>query len=427
MLTVWLLIILVISIIVGSPIAVALGLTAVGYFLLKGQSTFLFLVAQRFFAGCNSFELIAIPLFVLSGDLMLEGAISRALVDLAKSIVGWIRGSLALTTTLGCMFFGAVSGSGPATASAIGSIVSQSMTEEGYPRPYTSAVIAASGPLGTLIPPSILMVVYGAATSTSVAKMLMAGIGPGILFGILFMIYEIYVGRRTGYGKVIPFSISRFFTALRQGIWALIAPLIILGGIYLGIFTPTEAAAVTVFYSLFVGMFIHKSIRLRDLPEVLLRSGVTTGTIMLVVGAVSTFGYVITREGIPQHLTVAATTIVHSPMVFIMVTQAILIVAGMLMNGSAAILLLAPILHPTVLRYGIDPVYFGGLMVANLAIGMYTPPVAVTSYVASRLTGVSFDETNRALVPFLIISLVGLVILLLVPEIITFLPNLLLG
>lgn len=179
MLTAWLMVILIASIAVGAPIAVALGLTAAGYFLLKGQSAFLFLVAQRLFAGCNSFELIAIPLFVLTGDLMLEGAISKALVNLAKSIVGWMRGSLALATTLGSAFFGAVSGSGPATASAVGSIVAQPMLEEGYPKPYISAVIAASAPLGTLIPPSILMVVYGAATGTSIAKMLMAGIGPG--------------------------------------------------------------------------------------------------------------------------------------------------------------------------------------------------------------------------------------------------------
>ena len=265
MLTAWLMVILIASIAVGAPIAVALGLTAAGYFLLKGQSAFLFLVAQRLFAGCNSFELIAIPLFVLTGDLMLEGAISKALVNLAKSIVGWMRGSLALATTLGSAFFGAVSGSGPATASAVGSIVAQPMLEEGYPKPYISAVIAASAPLGTLIPPSILMVVYGAATGTSIAKMLMAGIGPGVLFCGLFMIYEIFVGRKARYGSVAPFSIAQFLTALKQGIWALIAPLIILGGIYSGIFTPTEAAAVAVFYSLLIGVFVNRTIKLKDI------------------------------------------------------------------------------------------------------------------------------------------------------------------
>jgi len=420
-------VILIASIAVGAPIAVALGLTAAGYFLLKGQSAFLFLVAQRLFAGCNSFELIAIPLFVLTGDLMLEGAISKALVNLAKSIVGWMRGSLALATTLGSAFFGAVSGSGPATASAVGSIVAQPMLEEGYPKPYISAVIAASAPLGTLIPPSILMVVYGAATGTSIAKMLMAGIGPGVLFCGLFMIYEIFVGRKARYGSVAPFSIAQFLTALKQGIWALIAPLIILGGIYSGIFTPTEAAAVAVFYSLLIGMFVNRTIKLKDIPSILLRSGVTAGAIMFVLGTVSAFGYVITREGIPQQLTVAATSAVHSPLVFLIIVQFILIIAGMFMNGSAVIILLAPILYPTVIHYGIDPVYFGGLMVANLAIGMYTPPVAVTSYVAARIVGASFDETNKALIPFLIVSLVAIVILLIVPGIITFIPGYLLG
>ncbi|ADE56280.1 TRAP transporter large permease [Aminobacterium colombiense] len=426
MLTAWLLAILAISIAVGAPIAVSLGLTAVGYFLLKGQASFLFLVAQRLFAGCNSFELIAIPLFVLSGDLMLDGAISKALVDLAKSMFGWVRGNLALTTTLGSMLFGAVSGSGPATASAIGSIVAEPMAEEGYPRAYTSAVIAASSPLGSLIPPSILMVVYGAASGASIAKMLMSGIGPGILFGVLFMVYEIHVGRRAQYGSVSPFSLSQFLVALRKGVWALIAPVIILGGIYSGIFTPTEAAAVTVFYSLFVGMVVNRTIKLKNLPSILLRSGVTSGAILFVLGTVAAFGYVITREGIPQQLTIAATSIIKTPIMFLIVSQVILVVAGMLMNGSAAIMLLVPLFLPTVRQYGIDPVYFGGLMVANLSIGMYTPPVAVTSYVASRIAGASFDETNRALVPFLVVSFIAIVILLLVPGIITFLPHYLL-
>lgn len=418
----YLVLILLVVLAIGAPIAVSLGLTAVGYFLIKDQANLLFIIAQRLWAGCNSFELIAIPLFVLSGDLMLEGAISKALVNLSNSVLGWLKGSLGMVTTLACMFFGAVSGSGPATASAIGSIVAKSMEEEGYPKPYTSAVIASSGPLGTLIPPSILMVVYGAATGTSISKLLLGGIGPGLLFGFMFMIYEAYVGHKYKYGHVTPFSFKRFLVSLKDGIWALLAPLVILGGIYSGIFTPTEAAAVAVVYSLVIGMFVNKTIKVKDMGRILYRSGVTTGTIMLVVGAVSTFGYVITRENIPQQLTVAATGAIKSPMVFLFMVQFILLIAGMLMNGSAAILLLAPLLAPTVRYFGIDHVFFGALMVANLAIGMYTPPVAVTSYVASRITKTSFDQTNKGLVPFLAISIFGLVILILIPGIITWIP-----
>lgn len=417
------LVVLFSCLVVGVSIAASLGLTAITYFITGGGVRLLFLIPQRFFAGCNSFELIAIPLFILAGDLMLEGHISKALVNLAKSLVGWVRGSLALVSTLACMFFGAVSGSGPATTSAIGSIVSKSMEEEHYPKSYTSAVLACSGPLGTLIPPSILMVVYGAATSTSISQMLLAGIGPGILFGVIFMLYEGYVGRKYGYGKVTPFSFGNLLSALREGIWALLAPLIILGGIYGGIFTPTEAAAVAVFYSLFVGMFVMKKITWRALPGIFYQSSVTTGVIMVVVGTVAAFGYAITRAGIPQQLSLAATSLVQTPLVFLIISQIILLIAGMFMNGSAAILLLAPLLSPTVVKYGIDPVFFGALMVANLAIGMYTPPVAVCSYVASRITGVSFDQTNKALLPFLILSIVGIALLLFFPQIVMFIPN----
>ncbi len=413
--------------VVGASIATCLGFSAVTYFVATENFKLFFLIPQRFFAGCNSFELIAIPLFILSGDLMLEGAISETLVHLAKSMVGWIRGSLALVTTLGCMFFGAVSGSGPATTSAIGSIVVESMNEEKYPKPYTSAVLSCSGPLGTLIPPSILMVVYGASTNTSISKMLLSGIGPGILFGVAFMLYEVYVGRRYGYGRVTPFSWGNLARALRESVWALLAPIIILGGIYGGIFTPTEAAAVAVFYSLFVGMFVTKTIKTKAIPDILYRSGVTTGVIMVIVGAVAAFGYAITRAGIPQQLSLAATSYVKTSMVFLAVSQVIILVAGMFMNGSAAILLLAPLLAPTVAKYGIDPVYYGALMVANLAIGMYTPPVAVCSYVASRITNISFDETNRALVPFLVVSLLALAVLLLLPGVVTYIPHVLMG
>lgn len=423
MITICLLLILFLSIAIGTPIAVSLGLTAVGYFMLKGQWPFLFLVAQRLFAGCNSFELIAIPLFVLSGDIMYNGAISKALVNLAKSLIGWARGNLAMTTTLGAMFFGAVSGSGPATASAIGAIVATPMEEEGYPKAYTSAVIAASAPLGSLIPPSILMVIYGAAAGTSIAKMLLAGVGPGILFGVLFLLYEMYVGRKYSYGTVTAFSISKVFKALREGIWALIAPLIILGGIYSGTFTPTEAAAVTVFYSLFVGMCINHTIKLKSLPDILLTSSITSGAVLFVLGTVAAFGYVLTREGIPQKLTMLLTSTIKTPLVFLLVVQVILLVVGMLMNGSAAIMILTPLLLPAVLRYGIDPVYFGGLMVANLCVGMYTPPVAVTSFVSARVTGATFDETNKALMPLLLISVLAILILIFVPKIISYLPN----
>lgn len=416
---------LVLLLALGMPIAVSLALTSVFYLLAHGESFTIEMMAQRIFGGINKFELIAIPLFILSGDLLYEGKISKSLVSFVKSFMGPVRGSLALVTTVSCMFFGALSGSGPATAAAIGAVVAPEMEEEGYPAEFTASVIAASGPLGVLIPPSILLLVYGAVTNTSVAKLFLAGIFPGVLYGILLMLYEWYVSVKYGYGKTESFSIVKFLRSTIRAGWALGAPIVILGGIYSGIFTPTEAAVVAVVYAYLVGRFVYKTISWSLVKDTLIKSSITSATILFIIAGVACFGWVLTREQIPEKLTLLVTSKVTSKFTFLMISNLILLIAGMFENGSAVIILLAPLLLPMALKYGIDPVFFGALMTANLAIGMCTPPVAVTLYVTSRICNISFDVIAKRILPFIGVMIIGLVILTLFPSLTMYIPNVL--
>lgn len=423
-----LLISFIIFAIIGVPIAISLVMTTVTYFLAVDEIFYIQIITQRLFGGMSSFELLAIPMFILSGDLLFEGKISKSLVDLANALVGHVRGSMAIVTTLACIFFGAVSGSGPATAAAVGSVVAPEMERAGYDRAFTAAVITASGPLGILIPPSILMVVYGVVTGTSIGAMLVAGIGPGLVYGFALIAYEWYVCKKRGYGITdTKFSLIRVFKATKDAIWALLIPIIILGGIYSGVFTPTEAAGVSVIYALFVGMFVLRTLKFKNLFNILLNSGVITATIMFIVGGVSCLSWVLSREQIPEMLTEAALASVTSPYVFMLICNVILFFAGMIENGSACILLLAPLMFPISQQFGIDPVFFGTVMVANLAIGMMTPPVAATLYVAARITNTPFSKLIPDVIPFCFVLIAALAVVLMFPAITMTIPNLLFG
>ena len=413
---------------IGVPIAVSLVLASLACFIAQGEIFYAQAIAPRMFGGMGSFELLAIPMFILSGDLLFAGKVSKSLVEFAHAFVGHLRGSMAIVTTTACMFFGAVSGSGPATAAAIGAVVAPEMEKDGYPREFTAAVICASGPLGVLIPPSILLVVYGVVTNTSIGALLVAGIGPGVLYAFLLCLYEWYVCRKHGYGvSNMKFSAANIIRSFREAIWALFIPVIILGGIYSGMFTPTEAAGVSVLYALLVGLFVLRTLNMKNLFKVFLGSSMTTATIMIIVGAVSVLSWVLTREQIPEMLTEAALTYVSSPLAFMLICNVILLFAGMIENGSACILLLAPLMFPIVQQYHIDPVYFGAIMVANLAIGMMTPPVATTLYVAAKVSDISFTKLIPQVIPFCFVLMVGLGLLLAFPAITMTLPNMLFG
>jgi C4-dicarboxylate transporter DctM subunit len=423
-----LLVAFIIFAIIGVPIGISLVMTAFTYFVASDEMFYVQIIAPRLFGGISSFELLAIPMFILSGDLLFEGKVSKSLVDLANALVGHIRGSMAIVTTVACTFFGAVSGSGPATAAAVGSVVAPEMEKSGYDGAFTAAVICASGPIGILIPPSILMVVYGVVTNTSIGALLVAGIGPGLIYCLFLASYEWWVCKKRGYGLInAKFSLANVIIAIKSAIWALLIPVIILGGIYSGMFTPTEAAGVSVFYALFIGLFVLRTLNARNLFAIMLNSSMTTATVMLVVGGVSCLSWVLTREQIPEMLTEMALQTVSSPLTFLMICNVIFLFAGMIENGSACILLLTPLMFPISQKYGIDPVYFGAITVANLAIGMMTPPVATTLYVAAKVTNIPFSRVVPQVIPFCFVLLAGLVLLVVFPSITMTLPNLLFG
>lgn len=411
---------------IGVPIAATVGLTTVAYLISSGNlAQYVTVYASRAFNGMNSFELMAIPLFVLAGDLLYEGKISQTLVDLASSIIGSVKGGLAMVTTLACMFFGAVSGSGPATSAAIGAVVRDPMVEEGYPKDFIAATVAASGPLGTLIPPSVLMVVYGCTTGVPIASLLMAGIIPGIIYGGFMMLYQHWISKKKDYGQQHPFSWSRLATAFRKSLLALVVPVIILGGIYSGLFTPTEAAVVAVAYAFIIGMFVYKSITWKSLPRILRGSAITTTTIMFITANIAMLAWVLTRERIPETLAALAISSVKTPMMFVVVSNIILFFAGMVEAGSSCIILLAPLLYPIAAQFGIDPVFYGAMFVANLAVGMITPPVAATLYVGQRVVGVDITSIIKQVWPYVFIQLLALAFCIVFPQTFTFLPNLL--
>ncbi len=409
------------------PLFVTLSLSSILYMLVSGQSFLIQSMAPRIFAGMNSFPLLAIPLFIVTGDFLSSGKISDTLLDLANSLVGSIKGSLAIVTIVSCMFFGAVSGSAVATASAIGSVVAPEVDKMGYDKKFIAAIIAAAGPLGILIPPSIPMVLFGAVTGTSIAALLLAGIGPGVLFGLILIIYSYIYARRKNYVSQINFSFANVIDKLKKAFWALLSPVIILGGIYSGIFTPTEAAAIAAIYSLFVGMCVYRSIKLKDLHKLLLKSSITNATIMIITASIILFNWVLARERIPQLLTNTVINYIHSPLAFLFFAIIVILIAGMFIDIPAAIILLAPLFMPMVRNFGINPVYFGGLIVAGLAIGLITPPVALTLYVSSMVTGVSVNKLIKEIIPIVIIMIIGVVILIFVPDIIMFIPKALLG
>jgi C4-dicarboxylate transporter DctM subunit len=415
--------ILILLILIKVPLAISLCMSSVFYMLISGQTFLIPVMAGRIFTGMTSFTLLALPMFILCGDLLYSGKASEALVKFANSLMGWITGGLSIVTTLACMFFGAVSGSGAATASSIGAVIAPEAEKEGYSKDYIAAVITAAGPLGILIPPSIPMVIFGAATGTSIGALLIAGIGPGVFFGTLLIVYGYFKLKKQGF-KGNKFRLRNVFISFKESIWPLLTPIIILGGIYSGIFTPTEAASIAVFWSLIVGLFIYKTIKLKDLSAILYKSSITTAKIMLVIASVGFFSWVLSAERVPQSLTLFVLKYVDSQFVFLLLSAGIILLTGMFLNPTCAILLLAPIFMPMIHALKIDPVFFGALMVANLAIGLATPPVAMTLYVTASVIDAPLEKIIRSLIPQILLLVCGLILLIIFPQICMFLPRL---
>ncbi|MEO8598757.1 MAG: TRAP transporter large permease [bacterium] len=406
----------------GMPVAVALGLSSVVTIMAFAQDS-LASLSLKLFETSEHYTLLAIPFFILGGSFMTTGGVARRMIRFANACIGHLRGGLAMASVLACMLFAAVSGSSPATVVAVGAIVIAGMVRAGYPQQFAAGVICNAGTLGILIPPSIVMVVYGAATETSVGKLFMAGVIPGIVLGLMLMI-AIYVrARMLDLPRQPRAPIGEILKSGRDSLWGLLLIIIILGGIYGGIFTPTEAAAVAAVYAFCIAVFVYRDIGMRQTPRVLLESGKVTVMLMFIVANALLFAHVLTTERIPQTI---AEAIIGWGMVswqFLVVVNILLLIAGMFMEPTGIILILAPILFPIATKLGIDPVHLGIIMVVNLEIGMVTPPIGLNLFVTAGITKMSIMDVARAALPWTMVLLLFLVMVTYIPSISLFLPN----
>jgi C4-dicarboxylate transporter DctM subunit len=356
---------------------------------------------------------------------METGGLSKRIVRVANVLMGSYTGGLATVTVIACAFFAAISGSGPATVAAIGSIMIPAMIEKGYSKDFSSAVAASGGALGILIPPSIVMVVYGVVGSVSVGDLFIAGIIPGIFISAVLILVGYLISKKNGFkGSGHKFSIKEFITAVKDAFWALLTPVIILGGIYGGIFTPTEAAVVAVVYGFIVGAFIYKELRLDAIYNALYKTAITVGSVMIIIGVATTFGRLLTMYQIPHKMAIFLSNISTNKFIILMLINLFLLFIGMFMETLATIIILTPLLLPVVTNLGVDPIHFGILLVVNSEIGFLTPPLGVNLFVASGISKISLERITRAILPFIFGLLVAITILTLIPQLSTFLPNL---
>ncbi|MCP5266839.1 MAG: TRAP transporter large permease subunit [Burkholderiaceae bacterium] len=406
---------------IGIPIAIALGLSSLLTILFFAKDS-LASLALKVFESSEHFTLMAIPFFILSGAFMTTGGVARRMILFANACIGHLRGGLAMASVLACMLFAAVSGSSPATVVAVGSIVIGGMVRAGYTQAMAAGVVCNAGTLGILIPPSIVMVVYAATTETSVGKLFMAGVIPGILLGLMLML-AIYVRARVlDIPRQPRATLAEVLRTGRDSLWGLLLLVIILGGIYGGIFTPTEAAAVAAVYAFVIAVFVYRDIGMKDVPRVLVDAGKVTVMLMFIIANALLFAHVLTTERIPQLIAEQILAWGMSPWVFLLVLNVLLLIAGNFMEPTGIILILAPILFPIATRLGIDPVHLGVIMTVNMEIGMITPPVGLNLFVTSGITGMPVIDVIKAALPWLTVLLVFLAIVTYVPALSLWLP-----
>lgn len=409
---------------IGMPVAVALGLSSILTILMFAQDS-LASLTLKLFETAELYTLLSIPFFILGGSFMTTGGVARRMIRFANACIGHLRGGLAMASVLACMLFAAVSGSSPATVVAVGAIVIAGMVKTGYSKEFAAGVICNAGTLGILIPPSIVMVVYAAATETSVGKLFMAGVIPGIVLGLM-LIMAIYVRARIlDIPRQPRASIMEVLKTGRDSLWGLLLIVIILGGIYGGIFTPTEAAAVAAVYAFIIAIYVYRDIKLKQVPKVLLDAGTVTVMLMFIVANALLFAHVLTTERIPQQIAEIIIGWGMPAWQFLIVVNILLLIAGMFMEPTGIILIMAPILFPIATRLGIDPVHLGIIMVVNLEIGMVTPPIGLNLFVTAGITKMSIMAVARAALPWTTVLVVFLILITYVPAITMFLPDLL--
>ena len=409
----------------GVPIAIILGITT-ALSLVLFTSTPLHIITQQLFNALDKFVLLAVPFFILAGSIMTRGGIARRLVEFVNALVGWFPGGLGMAGILACIFFAAISGSSPATVVAIGSIMIPALIKAGYGERFSLGLITVSGSLGIVIPPSIPMILYCLVMNVSVAEMFMAGILPGLIIGISLMIFTYVMARKKNWKVGKRASFSEIVEAGKRGFWALLLPLIVLGGIYSGMFTPTEAAAVSVVYALFIEMFVYREFGFGDITGICQQAAVLSACLLFILSCAMTFLWLLTAEQIPQHLADIIIQHIKSPWMFLLCVNLLFLILGCFMDDVSAMLILAPLFYDTLNRYDIDLVHFGIVMVLNIQMGMLTPPFGLNLFVSSGLTQKPLTTVARGVVPFLGIMLLCLLLVTYIPAISLILPKLLL-
>ncbi|MFC5589453.1 TRAP transporter large permease [Sporosarcina soli] len=417
---------LFVCLLIGVPIAISLGVSSL-VAIYFGSTLPLSIITQKAFTSLDSFPLLAIPFFMLAGILMGKGGVSKRLLDLATTLVGWMTGGLAMVTIVACMFFAAISGSGPATVAAIGGFMIPAMVARKYDGGFAAAISASAGSIGVIIPPSIPFVLYGVIGGVSVGNMFLAGIIPGILIGIGLMITAYFIANKRGYkpSETEVFKFMDVLKATNDAKWALLIPVIILGGIYGGIFSPTEAAVVAVVYAFIVGKFVYKELTWEDSFKSFREAVVINATTMIIIGLSVSFAYFMTLEQVPNQIAAFLTDFSSNPFVILLAINLLLLIVGMFIDTISALVILTPILLPVVMAVGVDPVHFGVILVANLAIGFITPPLGVNLFVASSVGNVRFEKIVVSVLPFLLSMIICLLVITYIPALSLWLPNLL--
>lgn len=408
----------------GVPVAYALGLS-VSVILYYYMNIPQVMITQVMYSGIDSFSFMAVPFFMLAGAFMSAGGVTTRLVNFAQALVGSFTGGLAQVVAVSGMFFAAISGSSAATTAAIGSTMVDEMEKKGYRRELATGIVAAGGTVGIVIPPSITLVVYGVIAGASIGELFIGGMIPGLLMGLTMCLVSFVIAKKEKIPAEGSFSFMNLIKSFKDSFWALMTPVIIIGGIYGGIFTPTEAAAVAAVYGIFVGFFIYKELTIKDFPRIIFQAVMGTTMIMFIVGAAKVFGWMLTNLEIPHHIGEYIVSLTSSPWLFLLMMNVLLLFIGTLINASAAIVILTPIFLPVAVQLGIDPLFFGVLMVINLAIGCITPPVGLDLFVASAITKVPLERVMKASTPYLIALLASLLLMTFCPAIITFLPSIL--
>ncbi len=417
-------VLLIVLMLTGMPISISLGLTVLTFLFTMTQVP-IESVALKLFTGIEKFEIMAIPFFILAGNFLTHGGVARRMINFATSMVGHWHGGLALAGVVACALFAAVSGSSPATVVAIGSIIMPAMVRQGYPKGFGAGVITTSGALGILIPPSIVMVMYSVSTNTSVGKLFMAGVIPGLMLATMLGVTTWMLAKKHDYPRMKKASWSERLTAFRKSVWGLLLIVIVMGGIYTGVFTPTEAAAMSAVYAFVIAVFVYKDMGLKQVPKVLLDSASMSAMLLYIITNAVLFSFLMTSENIPQAMAGWIMDKGFGQVSFLLVVNVLLLLAGNVMEPSSIVLIMAPILFPVATTLGIDPVHFGIMMVVNMEVGMCHPPVGLNLYVASGITKMGITELTVAVMPWLLTMLAFLLMVTYIPQLSLWLPNLL--